>query len=204
MTTSIGRFAGIALSAAVFAFAVWQQGAVRTVLELVGVAAFIGVLGLLQRKRPVEQAEWKYLTAGVTEWFGLVLSLGLTGLLAYIFFFVGSARADAAFQMQCLQALIVVFALSSAYLLYSACMVTTRWNEERLERESFGLGRRTIRFTDICGLSPLTWADALRIDSVDGTRIYVPLYQNGAATFVAELKAMLGIHDGKDQVEFDE
>jgi hypothetical protein len=204
MTTSIGRFVGIALGAAVFAFAVWQQGAVRTVLQLVGVAAFMGALGLLQRKRPVEHAEWKYLTAGAMEWFGLVLSLGLTGLLAYVFFFVGSARADAAFQMQVLQVLIVAFALSSAYLLYSACMVTTRWNEGRLEQESFGFGRRTICFTDICRLSPLTWADALRIDSVDGTRIYVPLYQNGAATFVAELKATLGIRDDEDQIKPDE
>jgi hypothetical protein len=205
VTTSIGRLAGIALSAAVFAVALLYLGLVQTVLHIVIAAGIIALVSRLQRKDPLESEGWKILTAGGMEWLALILGSGLTGLFAYVFFFVGSARHDAAFQMLMLQVLIVAFAIMTAFSFYSVFMVTTRWNDWRLEQDSFIFGKRTICFTDVSRLLPLTWADVLRIDAVDGTRIYVPLYRNGAAAFVDELMTKLGLHNrNSHEPEFDE
>jgi hypothetical protein len=200
MSTSIGRLAGITLSAALFAAALWQWGVAQTALQVVIGAAVLALLGRLQRKRPVEHKGWKVLTPGGSEWLTIVVGGGLLGIFAWIFFFVGSARHDAESQMQVLQLLIAAFAGMTAFALYTSCMMATRWNDARIEQEAWGFGKRSISFTDICELSPVEWASILRIEAVDGTRIYVLLYQNGAAELVDDLKAKLGIAE-RDEVE---
>ena len=139
--------------------------------------------------------KWKILTVSGMEWFAITSGTSLTLLLAYVFFFVGSARRDAEQQMLILEILLVVFAVSTAYLLYFACMVTIRWNEWQLEQDSLVFGKRAIRFADICQLLPLMWANVLRINSSDGTRIYVPLYRNGAAAFIEKLTTKLELNN---------
>ena len=129
----------------------------------------------------------------------LAIGLGtvLTLLFAYIFFFVGSGRQDAEQQMLILRLLLIAFALMTAYVSYLALMVTIRWNTRQIEQDASVFGKRSIQFADIAQLSPLRWADMLRITSIDGTRIYVPLYRNGADVFMDELAAKLGLGQGQ-------
>jgi hypothetical protein len=193
VTRRIYRSATIALVCAVLFWVAWRLGHLKNAVEFVAIAGIVRWLSQLHRNTaPISAGEWKTLGVGWMEWIAIGLGTVLTLLFAYIFFFVGSARRDAAQQMLMLELLLVSFALMTAYALYLALMVTIRWNAWQLEQESWLFGKRAIRFADVCRVSPLSWANMLRISSIDGTRIYVPLYRRGTDVFMEELAAKLG------------
>jgi len=184
----------IALVSAVLFFVAWRLGHLKNAVEFVAITGIVHWLsGLHRNTAPILAGEWKTLGVGWMEWIAIGLGTVLTLLFAYIFFFVGSARRDAAQQMLILELLLVSFALMTAYALYLALMVTIRWNAWQLEQEAFLFGKRAIRFADVCRVSPLNWAGVLRVSSTDGTRIYIPLYKRGADVFMEELATKLGL-----------
>ncbi|MGY4308889.1 hypothetical protein ACVIJ6_006132 [Bradyrhizobium sp. USDA 4369] len=191
------RFLAIAFICLASSWAAWRLGYLRFAVEFVVVAVIMHVLTRIQRgKAPAEAGEWKILRVGLMERLAIGLGTVLTLLFAYIFFFVGSARHDADQQMLMLRLLLVAFTLMTAYASYLALMVTIRWDARQIEQESSLFGKRSVQFADIVQLSPLRWADMLRITSIDGTRIYVPLYRNGADMLLDELTAKLGLSHG--------
>lgn len=78
-------------------------------------SAGIGRLVVLRQKR---RAGWVQLRPGPLHWTGLVLATGLAGLMSYVGLFIGSARADAAQQMQVLWWLVAAFAIGAVVCLY--------------------------------------------------------------------------------------
>ena len=77
---------------------------------------------------------WRYLRPGAVAWIGLPLNLGFTGLLTYCYLFVGSARADAEFQMLMLFLLCVGFNLITIHIAYTTAVERVRWNETDIRR----------------------------------------------------------------------
>lgn len=192
------RFLAIALICPALLWGAWRLGHFRFAVEFVVVAVIMHVLTRIQRgKLPAVAGEWKVLRVGLMERLAIGLGTVLTLLFAYIFFFVGSGRQDAEQQMLILRLLLIAFALITAYVSYLALMVTIRWNTRQIEQDASVFGKRSIQFADIAQMSPLRWADMLRITSIDGTRIYVPLYRNGADVFMDELAAKLGLGQGQ-------
>ena len=135
---------------------------------------------IAQRRKASLRDGWHQLAPGPMEWFALIGSIALTGLLLHIFFFVGSARADAASQMTVLKWLIAAFALGTAIVFHSSFASSVRWNDEQIEQHSLFRPAVIIRWADLEGVG-MTWAQAVRLVSRNGTAITFSPYQNGVA-----------------------
>src|SRR6478672_10842889 len=83
---------------------------------------------LFQRRKGRSREGWHYLTPGVMEWGAVILCFGLAALLLYVYYFVGSDRPDADFQMQVVSWMILVFAGGGAVSFYFSFLASTRWN----------------------------------------------------------------------------
>lgn len=146
------------------------------------------VLGMVFRRRQSRVMDgWHYLTPGPMEWFALILGAGLSLLLLYVYHFVGSARADAAFQMQVLKWLIVVFSSVTALVGFYSFVMSTRWNDERIERVMPFRSPHTILLRNVVTVRHKAWSDCLLIEDAAGKSLRVSVYQNGAASLVRKL-----------------
>ncbi len=147
----------------------------------VGVTLFQVGFDIAQRRKASLKDGWHQLAPSPMEWFALIGSFALTCLFLYIFFFVGSARADAAQQMTVLKWLIAAFALGTALVFYGSFASSVRWNDEQIEQHGLFKAPVIIRWTDLEGVE-MTWAQAVRLVSRDGTKITFSPYQNGTAS----------------------
>jgi hypothetical protein len=165
----------------------------NTKLIVIFLVTNLALLGLAraQRRSASRRDGWNYLTVSLAQWLVAGALLGLTGLFLYVFYFVGSERADAASQLFALQLLIAGFATMSALMCWATFSSFTRWNGEGVEQATLFLGHRAIRFTDIVDVRE-TWLDNLRIESANGTTIQIPKMHNGAHAFAEELARRLG------------
>jgi len=188
-----GGVAALAVFLAVNTF-VFGRAIDNTKLIVIYMATTLTLLGLsrAQRRSASRRDGWSYLTVSLAQWLVAGALLGLTGLFLYVFYFVGSARADAASQMAALQLLIAGFATMSALACWANFSSFTRWNGECVEQDTLFLGRRAIRFTDIVDVRE-TWLDNLRIQGADGSAIHIPKMHNGAHAFAEELARGLGV-----------
>jgi hypothetical protein len=123
---------------------------------------------------------WHYLTPSAMEWFGLVGCFTLTALLLWVYYFVGSARADADSQMFVLKILIVAFAAGTALIFYNSFASELRWNDQTIEQHHAFRPSKSMKFTEIVdgGMNPLT--QSIWIAASDGTTIQFSPYANGA------------------------
>jgi hypothetical protein len=180
--------AGLAVILLVNHFVFGQKiGNLQIVLTYLLINAIL-VLGVIFRRRQGRVVDgWHYLTPGPMEWVALMLGAGLSLLFLYIYHFVGSARADAAFQMQVLKWLIVAFSFLTALVGFYAFVMSTRWNDERIERFMPFRSPHTILLRDVVSVRHETWSDCLLIEDAAGKRLRVSVYQNGAAALARKL-----------------
>jgi len=137
-------------------------------------------LALLQKRDPRLREGWRYLSPSAMEWLALVMSFALTVLFLWVYYFVGSARADAESQMFALKLLIAGFGAGTGAVFFTSFASEVRWNDDCIEqRRPFG-ATRTIKLSDIVagGLNP--WTHAIWIAASDGTVIRFSSYANGA------------------------
>ena len=146
------------------------------------------VLGVIFRRRQSRVVDgWHYLTPGPMEWVALILGAGLSLLMLYIYHFVGSARADAAFQMQVLKWLIVAFSSVTALVGFYSFVMSTRWNDERIERFMPFRSPHTILLRDVVIVRHEGWSDCLLIEDASGKRLRLSIYQNGTESLARKL-----------------
>lgn len=89
----------------------------------------------IARTRQTEYPGLKPLTPGSGHWFSLFGNWVAVGLMSWVWLFLGSARRDAAYQMQIAFILILAFgicALISAYKLTSIRATNLRWRGNML------------------------------------------------------------------------
>lgn len=154
------------------------------------VTLFQAGFDIAQRRRAALKDGWHHLTPSPMEWFALIGCFALTGLLLYVFFFVGSARADAASQMTVLKWLIAAFALGTALVFHGSFASSVRWNDEQIEQHSLFRPAVVIRWSDLEGVE-MTWAQAVRLVSRSGAAITFSPYQNGTASLGQAVEARL-------------
>ena len=152
----------------------------RVVAVYVAVTLMLAALMYLQKPAPRVRGEWHYLTPSAMEWFGLLGCFTLTALLLWVYYFVGSARADAVSQMFVLQLLILAFAAGTALIFYNSFASELRWNEHTIEQNQAFRSPKAIKFADIVdgGMNPLT--QSVWIATAGGTIIQFSPYANGA------------------------
>ena len=89
----------------------------------------------IARKRQSAIPGWNLLTPGSAHWFSLFGNCAAVGLMSWVWLFVGSARRDAAYQMQIAFILILAFgicSLISAQKLTSIRATNLRWRGNML------------------------------------------------------------------------
>ena len=102
--------------------------AILTLVVLYGLMILSTVRML--RVRQDEEPGWTALTPGPPHWFGLIGSWLAVGLMSWVWIFVGSARRDAAQQMQIAFGLILAFgfcSVFSAHFMASIKRMNLRW-----------------------------------------------------------------------------
>lgn len=143
------------------------------------VAAIFSLGFALQRRRAHVANGWRYLTPGPLMWFAVVGGALICALLVYMYFFVGSARSDAADEMSLTRYLAMAFSLSTALVAYFMAAEEVRWNDKGIERRTILWHRRSITWHQLArgGIEPSTgywW-----VSSFDGPRIRFSPYYNG-------------------------
>jgi Ni/Fe-hydrogenase subunit HybB-like protein len=158
-------------------------GSLDGVRPFISVAvAMLAMVALIALQRPHARVRegWHYLTPSAMEWFALIGSFALTALMLWVYYFVGSARADAATQMLILKCLIAAFAAGTGLVFFTSFACELRWNDRSIEQRRLLVGAKTLRFADIVagGMNPLT--QAIWVAAADGTVIRFSPYANGA------------------------
>src|SRR5262249_39303455 len=145
-------------------------------LIFAAVNAVFFLCAVVQRRKGRVVDGWHYLTPGLMDWLAVVLSVGMAAIMIYIYYFVGSARADAAFQMQVCGWLAITFAAMGTACFGFSFLTETRWNARGIERRLPWGTVKTIAFNDIVSIVYEDWSQCLRIAAADGTRIRVATY----------------------------
>jgi hypothetical protein len=162
----------------------------QRIVELLVIAAAVmtvqALLCRLQRRNASIRDGWRYLTPGPMVWTGLVLSIGLTGLLSYVYLFVGSARPDAEFQMKMLLGLTVSFNLVTILIAYSTVVEEVRWNETEIQRRTWLFSRRAMTWPQLAAFS-IEMSGYWWIRSYHGPKIRFSPYSNGFDQLVRKI-----------------
>lgn len=156
----------------------------------VAAAASVAVLAAAGSRQPEDTAGWHRLRPGPMHWVGLGLSAALTGLLAWIWLFVGSSRADAEQQMAILFWLAIAFGLGTVAIGHSVLGIrraAVRWRRNEISH-AFGGGENTRPFAAITSMRPGLTGVVLTF--LDGTNLTV----DPNAVSAAELIEAVGRH----------
>lgn len=171
-------------SAALFAYAAFSYGMSRFVVIFFVSGAVVAALQYFQRPTAKQRDGWAYLAPSLIEWVGIIGLPLFVVFLSLMYFFVGSARSDAAFQMLVLKGMIVAFSLGGALLIYTSLCVVTRWNKDGIQQSVLGWGVKDVPIRDIVEVRASRLWQMLRIESTDGSVIRVSLGQNGVDDLV--------------------
>ena len=164
----------------------------QLILIYVAINAVFLAAVLFQRRKARSRDGWHYLTPGLMEWAGVILSFGLAALLLWVYYFVGSDRSDADTQMQIVIWMILVFASGGAICFYFSFLASMRWNDHRIEYLVPFRSPQTILFRYITDVHYERWSESFVIEDEDGQRIRIPTFRNG----VQSLMQAIG-HDAK-------
>jgi hypothetical protein len=161
------------------------EGLALVALGLAANALLYLLLRSALRQRAQVHDGWRYLRPGAVAWIGLPLSLGFTGLLTYLYLFVGSARADAESQMLALFLLCVGFNLITIFVAYTTAVERVRWNETHIERRTLFFETRSMCWHELerFGEEPSGY---LWIASYQGPKIRFSPYTNGVGELIAK------------------
>lgn len=155
------------------------------VVSGLGGATIAAVLALLAYSVKPDADGWRHIKPGLPHRVGVVLGAGLTCLFAYIYMFVGSARADADHQMTLLFWMTLIFGACTIYMAASMWMTVRQrlhWRGEVLAFSTKGRVRH-YPFADVTVLKTTLLGDYV-LDFADGMRLVVDANARGAMEFI--------------------
>ncbi|HEY0647338.1 hypothetical protein [Phenylobacterium sp.] len=131
------------------------------------------------RRVSADREGWSTLTPGAAIWAAILGSAAFSLLLFYVYFFVGSARADAEQQMMYCLALAIAFALGSLATACFAFSSTVSWRDAELRvRPIFGPPVLK-RLTDLEAIEFRAWSSMFHLTFSDGYVVKVSPYMSG-------------------------
>ena len=159
---------------------------------VLAVPCFLFGLSLLQKGEAATTRDgWNRLTASHMQMFAFVGSAAMTGLMLYVYFFVGSARADAAQQMQILLGLIFAFGFGSIVAFISCFVQQVRWNADVVEYRFGPWTRRSIPWKNLIGCEFQGMSVPIRLHAANGTVISFDPNSNGVDQLMNEVASWL-------------
>ena len=123
------------------------------------------LLMLWRGSAPPLKAGWCHVTPGVAFWLGGIGSLLLSSLIAWVWLFVGSSRADGDSQLRVAWWLSMVFGLGSlwsAWRIFVVDRMALRWRGNRIAWNQFGQSIER-EITGVTSLSGVLLGDRTRI-----------------------------------------
>lgn len=138
---------------------------------------------------------WAVIRPSEMHWIGLVGAGAIVSLMAYVGLFIGSSRADAAFQMRVLWLLVAAFSAGACVYLWQMRQIVqtdARWRGTRLTWQPADGGPRLTRdLSEVAGMHR-PWFGPVRIAFVDGAELRIDPY----ATKVPELwNRIVGVNE---------
>lgn len=132
---------------------------------------------------------WMLVAPGAMHWFGLFGGAALFLLIAWVWTFVGSSRADAAFQIRIAYGLALIFGVGAVW---------SGWHIRQLRQQGLRIRGEHIAFTDTSGAVrtvEITQFDAFRrrwrgdyqLRFVDGTMVALDPYAKNGEEFMRRL-----------------
>jgi hypothetical protein len=122
---------------------------------------------------------WACIRPSAMHWTGLVGAAAIVCLMAYVGLFIGSARADAAFQMRMLWLLVAAFSASAGVCLWQMRQIVqtdARWRGSQVSWQPAGGGPRLVRsLTDVAAMHR-PWFGRVRIVFADGAELQIDPY----------------------------
>jgi hypothetical protein len=144
-------------------------------------ATAVGLLVRALFPPPPERQGWHRIKPSGMHWIGVVGGSGLVSLMLYVRLFVGSARADAEFQMQILTLLILVFAVCvavGAATIRSIIRADVRWRGTALDYPGQAGGRASKDLAQVVGMQR-RWTGEVLIAFADGDVLKLDGYADG-------------------------
>lgn len=147
-------------------------------------AAALGGLATRQAARrwlgePPRPPGWACIRPSAMHWGGLLGAAAIVCLMAYVGLFIGSARADAAFQMRVLWLLVATFTASAGVCLWQMRQIVqtdARWRGSQVRWQHAPGAPRLVRsLTDVAGMHR-PWFGRVQIGFADGTVLRVDPY----------------------------
>ncbi|MBK8375179.1 hypothetical protein [Sphingorhabdus sp.] len=137
-------------------------------------AVAVHLLGHLAMRDAPDVRGWRVVKPGPMYGVGVWLGAGLTALMAYIWLFVGSNRADGAQQMQILFWLILAFGAGTMIVIWQGWQVrrtALRWRGDQMVWRAGG-AEISRRFADVVSMEK-SLLGPVTISFTDGTRLRV-------------------------------
>lgn len=154
---------------------------VRHLFVLLVVPVLLWGLSRLQRRAAASGGQdWRCLRPRTMHWVGLALSVGLTGLMLYVYLFVGSSRADAASQMTILLSLITAFGTSAIVMSVLCFQAVVRWNDDRIESWLGPWPRGVISWRELAQAKHDGHGSPIVLESLNGERLKIDATLDGA------------------------
>ena len=158
----------------------------RQMLIMAVTGLLLTLLAFLGYRSPPDRRGWRRIRPSPMHWMVVYLGGGLVLLFLYVRLFVGSARADAEFQMNVLTGLIVVFGsgvVLCGWLVLRLRQMAFEWRGSTFAYNTPG-GQRVTR--DVAELTELhwTWMDWLVLTFPDGEMVKLDGNARGSLEFV--------------------
>jgi hypothetical protein len=141
------------------------------------------------RSVAADRQGWRTIRAGAGVWTPLAGAAGFSLLLFYVYFFVGSARADAERQMMYCLGLAVTFAVGSLALAWSACSRSVAWRDGELRVRPLLGTPVTKRLGDLASIEYRSWSSMFRLTFSDGYVVELSPYMQGTQQLLDEVGA---------------
>ena len=159
------------------------------IAHAVCVAAVVSILG----SRPRAYPGWRLVAPSGTHWFCFVGSWAFGALMSWIWLFVGSARADAEFQMQVALLLAIAFVAGAAWCGFQIAAVrrmALRWRGDAIcwQENARELRQGFARFDAL----RRRLDGAFEIRFADGSVLWLDFYARNASEFLARISEEIG------------
>lgn len=143
-------------------------------------AVLLGWAAKAARRVEADRQGWRTLRPGVTIWGTILVSAAFSLGLFYVFFFVGSTRADAETQMMYCLVMAIAFGLGSAAMAYAALSRVVSWRGAKLRVRPLLGAPVEKRLDELVRTDFRAWSGLHVLTFADGYVVTVSPYEIGA------------------------
>lgn len=148
-----------------------------------GIATLLGYLTLRRQRAGRKVEGWTVLRPSGYEHFAFAIAAGFSLFMAYIYLFVGSARADAEEQEIYMLLLMGGFGAGGILVWWTSYALKIRWREHEVEASRFGRTRR-FDLREVVRVKRNDYLNSCTLVFRGGRKLSFSYYQHGAKELI--------------------